>query len=250
MIVDTHCHLDYLEEPLETVIAMAKEMSVTRFMTIAVEEKHWGALCKMGEHPNIDVALGIHPCDVVKAKEGWQERLLQAAKREPVVAIGETGLDNYHNADQEKAQIEALEDHAFIAKKLNKPLVLHMRDAKDSLLSFITKNYSGRGILHCYTEDLETAKRAIDHGFLISFSGIVTFKNAVQVQEVAKQLPLTSILLETDAPYLAPVPYRGKTNFPAYTRFVAEKIAELRGVSWEEVARQTYQNYEELIKTN
>ena len=247
MIVDSHCHLDYLDKPLSEVREMANSLDVTRFLTISVEEKHWGKLCEMGKEPDIDVALGIHPCDVVNAKSGWQDRLYQAAQDPSVVAIGETGLDNFHNADQELIQMEALIDQAHIAQKLNKPLVLHMRDAKDTLMNFITNEYSGRGVLHCYTEDYETAKKAIDQGFLISFSGIVTFKNALQVQEVAQKLPLTSILIETDAPYLAPMPYRGKTNYPAYTRYVAEKIAALRNISWEEVAEQTSKNYMDWI---
>lgn len=248
MIIDTHCHLDYLDKPWAEVKQQANDLGVTRFMTIAVEEAHWEQLLEFGRDPDIDVALGIHPCDLSSASEGWQDRLLKTAKDPRVVAIGETGLDNYHRDDQKKIQNQGFKDHAEIADMLKKPLVVHMRDARDEVLRFITHEYQGRGILHCFSEDYETAKQAIDQGFLISFSGIVTFKNALQIQDVAKKLPLDTILVETDSPYLAPMPYRGKKNYPGYTRYVAEKIAELKHISLEEVAEQTTKNFIQLIQ--
>lgn len=246
-IVDSHCHLDYLDKPIEAVREMANELGVKRFMTIAVEEGQWQDLQALGEASDIDVALGIHPCDVVKAKAGWEDRLLEAAKSPVVVAIGETGLDNYHDATQKKAQQAALEAHAYIATTLDKPLVIHMREATDEVLKFL-KSYKGRGILHCFSEDYETAKIVVDQGMLISLSGTVTFKNAAKLHEVATKLPLEHLLLETDSPFLAPVPYRGKKNYPAYTRYVAEAVAKLKGASLEEVAQVTTNNYLSLTQ--
>ena len=248
-IVDSHCHLDCLtDKTLDEVRAMASDSGVKHFLTISVEESNWEGLQKMAEAPDIDCALGIHPVDVVNAKEGWQDRLLEAARNPCVVAIGETGLDNYHDPSQQTIQLQALEAHAYIAQTTQKPLVIHMREATQQVLSFVEKQKPGAGILHCFSEDYDTAKKLIDRGFLISLSGIVTFKNAHLLHEVAKKIPLESMLIETDSPFLAPVPYRGKTNYPAYTRYVAEAIAKLRGITWEEVAQQTTDNYFRLTK--
>lgn len=246
-IVDTHCHLDYLEDSLVDIREKANDHGVVRFMTIAVEEKQWPNLIEMGNEHDIDVALGIHPCDVVSAKSGWEDRLLIHAKHQNVKAIGETGLDNYHDPNQKKAQLQAFEAHAYVAKTLNKPLVIHMREATADVLAFLETQQDVRGILHCFSEDYEVAKKALDMGLLISFSGIVTFKNALNVQETAKKIPLDRVLLETDAPFLAPHPHRGKRNHPAYTRLCCEKIAELRGISVEEVASQTTKNFLHVI---
>lgn len=242
-ITDTHCHLDYLDKTVDQVILDAESSRVKHFMTIAVEEKQWGKILKIADHKNIDCALGIHPCDVANAKEGWEARLLEIAKDPRVVAIGETGLDNYHDPNQKELQRKAFEAHLYIAKSTQKPLVIHMREATDEVLSFLTSQGGCHGILHCFSEDYEIAKKAIDLGLMISFSGIVTFKNAKAVQEAAQKIPLDSMLVETDAPFLAPQPFRGKTNYPKYTRYVVEKIAELRGITWEEVAEQTTKNF-------
>lgn len=248
-IVDSHCHLDYLKDKtLNDVKAMASELAVKHFLTIAVEEKHWAQLQELARAPDIDCALGIHPVDVINAKEGWQDRLLEAAKNPDVVAIGETGLDNYHDPNQQEIQLQAFEAHAYIAKKTRKPLVIHMREATPQVLSFVKSQGGNLGILHCFSEDYQVAKQLLNQNMMISLSGIVTFKNAHQLHEVAQKIPLESMLIETDSPFLAPVPYRGKTNYPAYTRYVAEKIAELRGISWEEVAEQTTQNYFQLTR--
>lgn len=246
-IVDSHCHLDYLDKPLEEVKSMAKALGVQRFLTISVEESQWDSLIVLGQDPDIDVALGIHPCDVIKAKKGWEERLRQAAKDPAVVAIGETGLDNYHDSTQKTIQMEALEAHASIAEDSGKALVIHMRDATDDTMAFLCQKYQGKGILHCFSESYDVAKKAVGQGLLISLSGIVTFKNAHQLHEVAQKIPLEHLLLETDSPFLAPVPYRGKPNYPGYTRYVAEKVAELKGIPWEAVAEQTTKNYLALV---
>lgn len=246
MIVDSHCHLDYLDKSIEDVKRDAKKLGVERFLTIAVEEDHWSTLLDFGQDKDIDVALGIHPCDVGKAKKGWESRLLASARQPSVVALGETGLDYYHDVSLKKLQIQSFNSHIDIAKELNKPIIVHMRDAKEDVISMIQSS-DIRGVMHCFTEDFETAKKAIDAGFYISFSGIITFKNAKQLQEVVTQVPLDSILVETDSPFLAPVPFRGKKNYPGYTHYVVKKIAELKNMSFETVAKQTTKNYFSLI---
>ena len=249
-IVDSHCHLDYLlsDKPLAEIKSMAHDLAVRHFLTISVEEKHWAQLQQLAQEPDIDCAIGIHPVDVVNAAEGWQDRLLAVANNPDVVAIGETGLDNYHDPNQKALQQQAFEAHAYVAKKTQKPLVIHMREATEQVLSVVRSHGGGLGILHCFSEDYEVAKQLLDLDMMISLSGIVTFKNAHKLHEVAQKIPLESMLIETDAPFLAPVPYRGKTNYPGYTRYVAEKIAELRGISWEEVAIQTTKNYFRVTK--
>lgn len=246
MLVDTHCHLDYLDKDIDTVKREAKAFGVERFMTIAVEEAHWDTLLDYGKAPDIDVALGIHPCDVQKAEKGWEERLLTLASKDSVVALGETGLDYYHDTTFKQLQLEAFSVHIDIATTLKKPIVVHMRSSKEDVMAILPKS-NVQGILHCFSEDYDTAKKAIDAGFLISFSGIVTFRNATVLQEVATKIPLNSMLVETDAPFLAPVPFRGKKNYPGYTHYVAEKIASLRGISLEAVAAATTRNYLGLI---
>lgn len=246
MIIDTHCHLDYLDKPIETVKAEANALGVERFLTIAVEESHWDRLLEYGKDKDIDVALGIHPCDVGNAKKDWESRLLELAHRPEVVALGETGLDYYHDDSTKIVQKEAFLSHIEIAKTVGKPIVVHMRDSKEDVIS-ILQSSGVRGVMHCFTEDYETARKAIDAGFYISFSGIITFKNATALQEVVKRVPLESILVETDAPFLAPEPYRGKKNYPGYTYYVAKKISELKKIPLEEVASQTTKNYLSLI---
>ena len=249
MLVDSHCHLDYLDDEIEKIREEANKLGVMRFLTIGVTEKHWPELLAFGVSDDIDVSLGIHPCDIQKAAAGWEDRLLDLAKNESVVALGETGLDYFHDQSFKLLQQQAFESHIAIATALKKPLVVHMRDAKEDTIDWIRRYAKGnvRGVMHCFTEDWEVAKQALDCGFMISFSGIVTFKNAQTVQEVASKVPLDQMLVETDSPYLAPVPYRGKTNQPAYVHYVAKKIAELKGLEWEEVANQTTANYKSLF---
>jgi TatD DNase family protein len=245
-MIDSHCHLDYLDKPIEQVKAEANALGVNRFLTIAVEEEHWQTLLGFGEAEDVDVALGIHPCDVAKAKKGWESRLLEAAKQTSVVALGETGLDYYHDATLKERQIASFHSHIEIARQLKKPIVVHMRDAKEDVLSII-RSSGVKGIMHCFSEDYETAVQAIDAGFLISFSGIVTFKNAKALQAVAQKVPLDSMLIETDAPFLTPHPFRGKKNYPGNVYYVAKAIAELKNISLETVVEQTTQNYLSLI---
>ena len=196
---------------------------------------------------NVSVSCGVHPCydeDVVPI-----ETLRVYANRDQVVAIGETGLDYYHTQDTVAVQKQSFIDHIHVALEVDKPLIVHTRNARKDTIALLKEHGQGkvRGVLHCFTEDLAMAEAAIELGFYISFSGIVTFKSAKELQQVAKSIPLERMLIETDSPWLAPVPYRGKTNQPAYVVEVAEYIAELRGVSVAHIAEQTTANFYRLF---
>lgn len=193
--------------------------------------------------PEIVATVGVHP-EHTGHPEPTVEDLVALAQSPQVVGIGETGLDYYWHKDRPEWQRERFRTHIRAAREIGKPLVIHNRDATEDLLRVMIeeKAEEAGGILHCFTESWEVAQQVLDLGFSISISGIVTFKNAAQVKEVARQVPLDRLLIETDAPYLAPVPFRGKLNQPGYVRYVAEEIARLRGVSFEEVANATTEN--------
>jgi TatD DNase family protein len=175
--------------------------------------------------------------------------LVEKAQHPKVVAIGETGLDYYR--DHNKAlQMQRFAVHITAAKQVNKPLIIHTRQAREDTIALLKSEQAGNGVFHCFTEDYDMAKQGLDLGFYISFSGILTFKNAEMLKDVAKKLPLDRILVETDAPYLTPVPYRGKANQPGYTRYVAEYLAELKGLSLEAVATATTENFKQLFKVD
>ncbi|UTC24543.1 TatD family hydrolase [Candidatus Comchoanobacter bicostacola] len=242
-MIDSHCHIHYLPDTASEVIDQAKKAGVSRILNVAVTEKEWDDNIKMGQSGFVDVGLGVHPCDVQHAQKGWQDRLLSAASDSSVVAIGETGLDYYHDKNFVQLQKSAFVDHIAIAQSLNKPVIIHMREASQDTISLLKEHRNVRGVIHCFTENWPIAKQLLDCGMLISFSGIVTFKNARAIQEAAMKVPLDQMLIETDAPYLAPVPYRGKQNYPHYVMYVAQQIAELRACSVEEVIEQTAKNY-------
>ena len=193
----------------------------------------------MGVHPNSDKAIGLS-----------EKILLELADDASVIAIGETGLDYYRSQGDLDWQRERFRTHIRAARQIGKPLIIHSREARGDVIKILAQEGADAvgGVMHCFVDDLETAKQAIDLNFYISFSGIVTFRNAKDLQEVARQLPLDRLLVETDAPYLAPVPYRGKQNQPAYVRHVAEKIAELQEIDLQEVIMATTRNFERLFR--
>src|SRR5690554_2606894 len=193
-------------------------------------------------------SVGVHPLDAESMISA--ETLIQAANHPKVVAIGETGLDYYYSKDNVAVQKENLIMHLQVAKQLALPVIIHTRDAKQDTLDLLKQHtcHEHAGVLHCFTEDWDMAQQAIDLGFYISFSGIVTFKNAQELKEVTKKVPLNRMLVETDAPYLTPMPFRGKPNFPKHTRQVAEYIAELKQVPFDNVAKQTTDNFFRLFK--
>ncbi len=247
MFVDSHCHIDFpeLADQLPAVLdAMAAER-VTHALCIGVNLPDLPRVLRIAtDHPNVYASVGVHP-DYEDTTEPTVDVLCELANRPKVVAIGETGLDYYRLIGDLEWQRARFRAHIRAARACGKPLVIHTRSAADDTLSIMRDERAGDagGVMHCFTETLAVARAALDLGFHISFSGIVTFKNARELKEVAREVPLDRMLIETDSPYLAPVPYRGKQNQPAYVRHVAEEIARLRGIGIDEVARATSHNF-------
>ncbi|MDR9436967.1 MAG: TatD family hydrolase [Thiohalophilus sp.] len=254
-LVDSHCHLDRLDlEPfygkLEGALQNAREHGVEHMLCVCINmENRTDVLDVARQHDFISASVGVHPNED-EGHEPEVDELVQLAADENIVAIGETGLDYFRSEGDLQWQRDRFRRHIAAAKQSDKPLIIHMRDATDDTLRLLKEERADEigGVMHCFVEDWETAKKALDLNFYISFSGIVTFKNAKALQEVAKNVPTDRYLVETDSPYLAPVPYRGKSNQPAWTRHVAEFIAGLRETSVENVAEQTTNNYFELFK--
>lgn len=255
MIVDSHCHLDRLNleqhnNDLGEALLAAKEAGVDYFLCVCINLENFPNIQAIAaEHDRISISVGVHPTDEVN-DEPTAEQLVELAKNPKVVAIGETGLDYFRSEGDLTWQHERFRQHIRAAKSCDKPLIVHTRDARQDTLRILKEENADTvgGVLHCFTEDWAMAEEAIELGFYISISGIVTFKNAAQVQEVAQKVPLERLLIETDSPYLAPVPYRGKSNEPAYVKYVAEKIADLRGESFETIAKVTSNNFYKLFK--
>lgn len=252
MLVDSHCHLDFpdLADRLPDVLLRMQENRVDLAVCIGVNLEDFPKVLALAEaQPNLFATVGVHP-EYTDVEEPSLEQLVQLAAHPKVIAIGETGLDYYWQKDQPEWQRERFRTHIRAAKVSGKPLVVHTRDSAVDTLRLLKEGGAGAvgGVMHCFTENWDIATQALDLGFHLSFSGIVTFKNALIVKEVAQKCPLDRMLVETDAPYLAPVPYRGKQNQPAYVRYVAEEIARLRSLSFEEVAMATTDNFLRLFK--
>jgi TatD DNase family protein len=252
MFVDSHCHLNFpeLSEKIQSVRQLMHDEKVGHALCISVTLDKFPEVLGLAEqYENFYASVGVHP-DYEDIQEPTVEELVKLANHPKVVAIGETGLDYFRLTGDLEWQRERFRTHIRAAIITQKPLVIHTRKAVDDTLSIMREEGVERagGVLHCFTESLEMALAAIEMGFYISFSGIVTFKNALELKEVAKQIPLERMLIETDSPYLAPVPFRGKTNQPAYVKYVAQEIANLRGISVEEVAKATTANFFKLFK--
>lgn len=252
MLVDSHCHLDFPEiaSRLDQVLDSMQSAQVGAALCVCVSLEGLPAVLRLAEtHVNLYASVGVHP-EHRDCIEPDLAVLVDHARHSRVVAIGETGLDYYWHKTDTEWQRERFRVHIRAAKISGKPLIIHTRDAAEDTLKIMAEEGASSGVMHCFTESLEVAERAMELGFFISFSGIVTFKNANKIKEVAKAIPLDRMLIETDAPYLAPVPHRGKTNEPAYVRFVAKEIALLRGISLEEVAQATTANFCRLFKVS
>ncbi|KZN36459.1 TatD family hydrolase [Pseudoalteromonas luteoviolacea] len=253
MIVDSHCHLDRLDfaklkSELPEILQAARDKQVEHFLCVSVTLEQFPDMLKAIEgFRDVSASCGVHPLNQEDALD--RAKLLELGQHERVVAIGETGLDYYYSKDTHKVQQDSFAGHIDVANELKKPLIIHTRDARKDTLDIMKAHGAEQcgGVLHCFTENWEMAKKAIDMGFYISISGIVTFKNAVDLQEVVKKLPLDRLLIETDSPYLAPVPHRGKTNQPAYVQDVAYFIADLKGLSYKELAQATTNNFYQLF---
>jgi len=251
MFIDSHCHLNFpeLAANLDEVLANMNRNEVSHALCVGVNLENFPEIQKLAEqHEQIYASVGIHPDHELEV-EPTQQQLVQLAQHPRVIAIGETGLDYCRLQGDLEWQRERFRTHIRAARECSKPLIVHTREAAQDTLRIMAEESAEQigGVMHCFTESLEVALAAIEMNFYISFSGIVTFKKATTIKEVAQAIPLERILIETDAPYLAPTPYRGKLNQPAYVKHVAEEIATLRGIPLAEVGRATSENFRRLF---
>jgi len=254
MLIDSHCHLDRLaygekHTDIQDVINKAQAKGVAHLLSVCVTLDDYPAMAELiAPFKQVSSTCGVHP--LYKEAVMDEAVLLEYASSDKVVAIGETGLDFFYSPETKDWQIDAFRKQIRVAKKLNKPLIIHTRNARQETLDILREEGAEQvgGVLHCFTESIEMAEEAMKMGFYISVSGIVTFKNAKELQAVIKAVPLDRLLVETDSPYLAPVPHRGEENEPAYTYEVAQFVAELKGVSYEQLAEITTDNYFKLFQ--
>ena len=252
MLIDSHCHIDF-EEYAGRIPQILEEMArnqVTHALCVCVNLADFPRVLALAEsHFQLFASVGVHP-DQIEDVSPTVNDLVQRARHPKIVAIGETGLDYYRQNGDLEWQRARFRTHIRAARECGKPLIIHTREAGEDTLRIMREEGASQtgGVMHCFTETLELARAAIDLNFYISFSGIVTFKNALAIKELAKSVPLERMLIETDSPYLAPVPQRGKTNQPGWVRHVAEEIARLRGISLEAVAKATSANFFRLFK--
>ncbi len=252
-IVDSHCHIDRVDfdqfgGSIESMLTHANGLSVKEFLCVCIDLENFDKVFSLAKnHQQIYASVGVHPTEQ-EGKDPSIEELLQLADHEKIIAIGETGLDYFH-VKKESAdwQRDRFRRHIAVSNQSKKPMIIHTREAKNDTIKIMAEEKAEAGVMHCFSEDWETAKAALDLGFYISFSGIVTFKSADALREVARKVPTDRLLVETDSPYLTPVPNRGKPNSPAYTYYVVEKLAEIRGVSIDDIARTTTQNFNNLF---
>jgi TatD DNase family protein len=252
MLVDSHCHLNFPEftENIHAVRQLMQDEQVGHALCVSVTLDKFPEVLKLAEqYDNFYASVGVHP-DYEDIEEPSVEALVRLAQHPKVVAIGETGLDYFRLTGDLEWQRNRFRAHIRAAIFAGKPLIIHTRSAAEDTIKIMQEEGANKvgGVMHCFTENLEVALAAISMGFYISFSGIVTFKNATQIKQVAQAIPLDKMLVETDSPYLAPVPFRGKTNQPAYVKYVAQEIANLRGISLDEVMQATTENFFRLFK--
>lgn len=252
VFVDSHCHINFpeLAANMGDVLAQMRQNEVVSALCVSVNLADFPQVLALAEqYPHIYASVGVHP-DHEGCEEPDVARLVGLAQHPKIIAIGETGLDYFRLKGDLEWQRERFRTHIRASRACGKPLIIHTREAAADTLRIMAEEKAAEasGVMHCFTETWEVAEAALAMGFYISFSGIVTFKNAKQLKDVAQRVPLERILIETDAPYLAPVPHRGKLNQPAYVKHVAEEIAALRVISLDEVGRCTTENFERLFK--
>ena len=254
MLIDSHCHLDRIDlKPYQNDFSCfmreAEVKQIEHLLCISIDLESYPAMLDLvAGFPQISVTVGVHP-NVQGCKDPDVDELIILGQSDNVVGIGETGLDYFRSEGDLGWQHQRFRRHISAAKMLKKPLIIHTREARDDTLRILKEEGAGEvgGVIHCFTEDWGFAQKALDLNFYISFSGIVTFKNAEAIKEVAKKVPTDRFLIETDSPYLAPVPFRGRPNYPTYVRYVAEQIADLRGISINKVAEQSTKNFYNLF---
>lgn len=259
MLIDSHCHLHLLdlstfENDLSQVLVEAIEAGVEHFLCVSVDLEDYSKLCQIAEnYPAISISVGLHPNSEV-AVEPDVEMLCKLASHPACIAIGETGLDYYRVSEKNSLenQRNRFRTHIKAALSTNKPIIIHTRQAAEDTLELMKEEKAKEvgGVMHCFGESWEIAEQALEQNFYISFSGIITFKNAEELRKVAMQVPLDRILIETDCPFLAPVPYRGKQNHPALVKYVALMLSELHQVSYEEIAKRTTDNFYRCFNLN
>jgi TatD DNase family protein len=250
MLVDSHCHLDrvaldHYANDFGQFVTATLDGGIRHMLCVSIDLESWPSMVSLVEsYPQIAVSVGVHPNDRER-HDPTPAELVELANHPKVVAIGETGLDYFHGKGDLSWQRNRFRQHIEAAKQTALPLIIHTRDAREDTISIMQSQGADQagGVMHCFTEDWSMAAQAIEMGFYISFSGIITFKNAADLREVVKQVPIERMLIETDSPYLAPVPYRGKPNQPIYVQQVAECVAEIKQLSLDEVAAQTTDNY-------
>ena len=253
MLVDSHCHIDFPElvDDFPGVLSRARDSGVGHLLCVSVNLQDFPSMLELADQSeNISASVGVHPNTPLEVTEEPSVDTLAALAENPkIVAIGETGLDYYRTSCDADRQRERFARHIRTARCVEKPLIVHTRSASEETIELMKSEGAGRagGVMHCFAEDWDTAKAALDEGFYISFSGIVTFKSAQTLRDVAKKVPLDRILVETDAPYLAPVPFRGKTNEPAYVKHTAECLAEIRQMDLDSFSDLTTENFFRLF---
>jgi TatD DNase family protein len=252
MIIETHCHLDYLKQlPLEEILEKTLQSGVSKIITISVEPDNLDTVLKLAEtHSMIYCSQGIHPHDARLASEQHLELIKSRTSMEKVVAVGEIGLDFHYNNSPPDIQIKIFEKQMQIAVETNMPVIIHSREADDETIAILDKyapKLARKGVIHSFTSTARLAECALKHGLMLGFNGIITFKNAHNVREIVELTPIENILVETDAPFLTPVPHRGKENAPFYLPHIIEKIAELKKLDLSSVTKQTTLNAQKLF---
>jgi TatD DNase family protein len=256
MIIDSHCHLDLLEEKgfnIDEIVAQAQKNGVGILQTICTSMSSFNSIIKIiNSHQSVYGSVGVHPCNVKEDEIVTVDELVKICKNESkIIGIGETGLDYHYSLETKKIQKESFLNHIEASRITQKPLIIHSRDCDDDMIEILQRQQKiGKfpALLHCFSSSRELALKALEIGVYISLSGILTFKNAKDLQEIAREIPLEMILVETDSPYLAPMPHRGKVNQPAYTKHVVEFLAQLKELTADEVAKQTSNNFIDLFK--
>ncbi|MBY4677185.1 TatD family hydrolase [Marinobacterium arenosum] len=254
MLIDSHCHLDRLDLTpydgnLDALLRAARDRGVSRMLCVSIDLPQFEQMYEaVSGYADVDLSVGVHPLHVEESPV-TAEQLVELSKRQGIVALGETGLDYYYQTDSKAAQQQCFVEHLKASRSTGLPLIVHTRDARDDTIALIREHGDPQvaGVLHCFTESWQMAEQALELGYYVSFSGIITFRNAEALREVVRQMPMERLLIETDAPYLAPVPHRGKKNEPQYVYEVAQLVAELKGLTLQQVADQTADNYRTLF---
>ncbi|WP_347939377.1 TatD family hydrolase [Rickettsia oklahomensis] len=254
MLIDSHCHLNLLTKniDLDSVIQRALENNVQYMQTICTKLEDLSIILEIAEkYANVFASVGVHPCEVNESSQLiTNSEIIELTKHPKIIGIGETGIDYYHEPYNKKSQKDSLVAHIQAASSTSLPAIIHTREADEDTIDILTSemhNSKFSGLIHCFTSSKNLATKMLDIGLYISISGIVTFKNATDLQEIVKYVPLDRLLIETDSPYLAPIPMRGRQNEPAFVRYVAEKIAELKNITSKEVANVTNHNFKTLF---